>query len=503
MAELYFRKGTMADLANAEILNGSINITTDEPAIYLDIDDVRKRIGDVVVVNTLNDLMPKFEGSEDLNWGEANSQYVNAWSTTALYYVTDANALLKWTGEEWKQINSGEGGSSIDLSEIWGQINGLSGRVDNVENSLTSLSPQVNELSEDVADHTTRIEKLEDEVFGDAGLSNVVEQHATQIGELDKKITTNTNNIGALQSSVASIDENKVNKSTYDLLVSNVNSMAETLEGKASQTEVNANKASIETLNAKVQTAEGKIDNHAGRLDTLENTAESLNQAVSTKVEQEVFDELSELVNDNKTVLEEQNQVLANKAEQSVVNKINEQVGSNASAITGLQNSVSTKAEQSTVETLEETLMAKITNDINAANAMEYKGSITSEDDLPQPLVKIGDTYIASENFQTTEKKFGKVISISTGDLIIATIAKDKTESDGYILPDDIIWEHIPTGYSSQFDPYLISNGTSIELKTFNDKDKGSILLTGDNNNVVIENDGANKIKVSLVWGSF
>jgi hypothetical protein len=34
---LLFRKGTLKELSNAELIAGSINFTTDEPAIYLDI----------------------------------------------------------------------------------------------------------------------------------------------------------------------------------------------------------------------------------------------------------------------------------------------------------------------------------------------------------------------------------------------------------------------------------------------------------------------------------
>ena len=101
--------------------------------IYLDIDDKRKRIGDVIVVNTLNDLMPKKENSEDYNWKDHQPNVVNEWSVTALYYVTEANALLKWTGSEWKQINSYD---QIDLTEIQGQVDELSGKVESIEDAI-------------------------------------------------------------------------------------------------------------------------------------------------------------------------------------------------------------------------------------------------------------------------------------------------------------------------------------------------------------------------------
>jgi hypothetical protein len=49
---LLFRHGEYKNLKDAQIINGSINFTTDEPAIYLDFDGKRQRIGDVIVVST-------------------------------------------------------------------------------------------------------------------------------------------------------------------------------------------------------------------------------------------------------------------------------------------------------------------------------------------------------------------------------------------------------------------------------------------------------------------
>ena len=495
MAELYFRKGTMADLANADILNGSINITTDEPAIYLDIDNERKRIGDVIVVNTLNDLMPKFEGSEDLNWGEANPQYVNHWSTTALYYVTDANALLKWTGDEWKQINSGEGGNQIDLSEIQSQINGLKGRVDTIESNLANLVPQVGELTTNVNDYVERVETLEDTVSGDSGLSSAVSGHETKINSLTTNVSNNTTAIGLLQTAVAE----KVDKNVYDLLSNDVKTVKEIVDNKADKTEVEANSTSINTLKGNVQSLSGQSADHATRISTAESAIATLSESVAVKVEQEDFDKLNETVNGHSSTIQEQSQLIATKADQSMVDTINQTVGEHNTRLAAVENNVSTKAEQTYVDGIKEELIDKIISDINAANAMEYKKSIDSSNELPQARVKIGDTYIASKNFLSTDAR----PEVRVGDLLIATVIEGKEEIEGFIPVEDIVWEHIPTGYSSQLDPSLIADGTSIVLKAFNDANMGTVRITG-NNNIVVENaNNDNEIKVSLVWGSF
>lgn len=73
----------------AEIKNGAIYVTTDERAVYFDIDDsTRIRIGDFQEFATLEGL-------------KANENP----STTALYYVDELNALAKFNGTEYIQIN--------------------------------------------------------------------------------------------------------------------------------------------------------------------------------------------------------------------------------------------------------------------------------------------------------------------------------------------------------------------------------------------------------------
>jgi hypothetical protein len=99
---ILFRKGTLKDLENAPKVAGSINFTTDEPAIYLDLDsNTRKRIGDLIIVKTKEELMQK-NGEAYNESSLANNALVSAWSTTSLYYVENDNALLRWDGTKWK-----------------------------------------------------------------------------------------------------------------------------------------------------------------------------------------------------------------------------------------------------------------------------------------------------------------------------------------------------------------------------------------------------------------
>ena len=98
MATVAFKKGLLANLPKT-YTEGAFYVTTDERAIYLDIDSsTRVRIGDFQEFATLKAL-------------QANTNP----STTALYYITDLNVLAKWNGTSYVQINLDTGATSIEV----------------------------------------------------------------------------------------------------------------------------------------------------------------------------------------------------------------------------------------------------------------------------------------------------------------------------------------------------------------------------------------------------
>lgn len=98
MAKVAFKKGLLANLP-AAISEGTFYITTDERAMYLDVDgSTRVRIGDFQEFATLAAL-------------QANTNP----STTALYYVAELNCLAKWNGTAYVQINLDTGATSVEV----------------------------------------------------------------------------------------------------------------------------------------------------------------------------------------------------------------------------------------------------------------------------------------------------------------------------------------------------------------------------------------------------
>lgn len=88
MANVLFKKGLLAGLKDAPIKEGTIYVTTDERAMYLDVDaSTRIRLGDFIEVDNIASLPS----------AGAN--------VSALYYAKAENVLAKWSGSAWVQIN--------------------------------------------------------------------------------------------------------------------------------------------------------------------------------------------------------------------------------------------------------------------------------------------------------------------------------------------------------------------------------------------------------------
>ena len=92
---LNFKFGQFGSLKDQSYSAGTVYVTTDEQAMYIDLpkshepnaEITRVRIGDIIVKESSRDAEPPF-------------------SNGAFYYFVEENALLRWNNGEWKQINS-------------------------------------------------------------------------------------------------------------------------------------------------------------------------------------------------------------------------------------------------------------------------------------------------------------------------------------------------------------------------------------------------------------
>lgn len=185
MAQVSFKKGLLSNLP-AVITEGAFYVTTDERAMYLDIDaTTRVRIGDFQEFATLAAL-------------QAN---VNP-STSALYYVTELNCLAKWDGTKYVQINLDTGATSTEVTGTGNAIDGVT--YDPATRKLTftktstfttaddvdaQIGAKVGELKigdETFATVKAYVDKKTDGIATDAALETLTNRVTTAEGKLDK-----------------------------------------------------------------------------------------------------------------------------------------------------------------------------------------------------------------------------------------------------------------------------------------------------------------------------
>ena len=140
MASIFFKRGLRENLSRATLRDGTIYVTTDERAMYVDCYDEdeqevkRIRLGDFY---------------EFQNWLAIQSIPVSDLDKTALYYAEEENILCKWTGDAsapasgWVQINAQK-----TISELVRSIGTVTSAITNGTKVTTQLrnasgTPQV------------------------------------------------------------------------------------------------------------------------------------------------------------------------------------------------------------------------------------------------------------------------------------------------------------------------------------------------------------------------
>ena len=155
---VFFKKGLLANLPESYSA-GTFYVTTDERAMYLDIDDsTRIRLGDFIQVAAVANLPT--EGA----------------STSALYYCVAENILAKWDGSEWTQINKQP---SADEMKVLLGLGTMAYKSEVAEGDLNAdLAAKINAASGAQHTHTFVESELNKIADGDVAKWNAAEQNA-------------------------------------------------------------------------------------------------------------------------------------------------------------------------------------------------------------------------------------------------------------------------------------------------------------------------------------
>lgn len=357
---LKFRKGLFADLPEAKTA-GTIYVTTDEQAMYVDVSaSQRVRVGDIIQKNSVREATPPY-------------------STDALYYFIEENALLKWgpfgkDGEmAWKQLNS--------VSDITADLTDVKSRLSDAETAITKLNG-----------NSTVVGSVDYKI---AAAQKTLSDSITAVdGKVDElangQVATNKTNIEALRSDLnqaqTDISTNAANIQTNVNAIAKLNGTGEGSVAKAVADAKTELQGKIDTANGKITTNTNDIAGLATRVTTAEGTIAN-HETLLTKLD-------------------------------------------------GDENTTGSVKAQ--IKAAKEALSAEIDKDINAANAMNYIGAVATYAALPTEGVHVGDTYVVSTKFtQGSETYHAGDLVVATGDendsgVITANLAWNHVKT-GYI----------------------------------------------------------------------
>ncbi len=255
-----------------------------------------------------------------------------------------------------------------------------------------------------------------------------------------------------------------------------------------------------EQIDTKVKAVSDVVAGHTTALEGLtgENGAVAKAQAAADKAQSDI-DEYKEAHKDDMTN-EQINAAI--KVAKDAADAAQGDADANAQAITALQGKVDTlNGDANTpgsvakaVADAKSELNTEIANKINAANAMDYKGGVASEDALFQKTdVKMGDTYVATVKFTFTD---GTVAY--PGDLIIA----QGDEENGVIA--DPTWEVVKTGYDASLEQTITtSSDGKIQLTSAIGANNGQVAFVAEEGSAAKVTVANNTVTIGMEWEDF
>ena len=477
MANLNFKWGEYKNLAGVTKSAGTVYITTDEKSMYVDVSDTERiRVqGSVLYYNSVEE----FTATTTPPYAQDTLYFfrkINSGDNQA------TNALMAYNGEKWVQINTpkelytslvnriGEiepliTGLTTNLGTLAETVDGLDGRIGSAEKDITDLKALVG-LDEGDGSLSDRLAAVEEQAEKN---KDDISSHNDRIGIAESTIGTLTTNLTEINATL----QNKVDVDTFN---SATNEFVDKLKEKVDLTAFDSYKLEVQ------QAMDDKADASA-----VEKALADIGIQLNDKADKSELDNLATRAELNTTKLQLESRINSKVATDDYTAKM---------AL--IDNAIKTKADTETVDQIQTNLTNKINADIQAVNALEYKGNINNYNQLPSANVKIGHMYVATSTFIISTN-----VSAAPGDLFIAS----GSENDDGVITGAITWNHVKTGYDQLLNPYLKLQDNTIKLYNYANTELGSIeLVVADGTNLSFTStieDKNQKITLSNTWGTF
>lgn len=337
---LMFKKGLLANLP-ANKTSGTIYVTTDERAMYIDVDpNTRIRLGDFIEVATQADL----------------AKY-KPYSTTSLYYVEDVNALMKYKGvvdgyEQFVTLNSTKNVSDY-IAAVEKKVDANTGAITKIQGDITTIKGDITNLGTDLTELEALVNANETDIEGK--LAKEISDRKAADTALDGKISANAAAITAIKKDYALKTELQAETSAREAADTAINGTLtnhgeriEALEGTVGN--------STSGLVKKVNDLSATVSNHTTNITALQNKDKTLEADIATNAED--IAALQGSVAENIEDIEG----LAGRmtaAENTIINHgsrltaVEGTVSTHTTNITALQNDMKKKADKTTVDALD------------------------------------------------------------------------------------------------------------------------------------------------------
>lgn len=428
MANLNFKYGLHKSLPE-DLKAGTIYVTTDEKAMYIDLPTdknnpdttvQRMRLGDIIIKDSTKDAKPPFaEG--------------------AIYYFIQENALVRWNGKSWTQINS--------LSSVEADIGQVS----------TTLNNEISRSTNKDTEHDNAI----------AGLNTAVGQRVT-VSDFNTFKESNTTAIAdakkagtdAQSTASTAVANAATAQSTADQAVSN----AATAQSTADQAVLDAATALAKAntmLPLAGGTMTGAIAMDSNKITGLATPSSANDAANKTYVD---------AAEARASAVGSAAQTTANNAKSTAEAALPKSGGTMTGAISMGSNKITSSATPSSENDLTNKTYVDtaIANGIKTNDAMTFKGTLGTGGTITALPTSSGSTYSSSTDstLNGTKPQKGDTFKVAVkhtylgsteakvGDLYINSGDDDGTPS----------WIHVSSGYEDDYLQKLIVNNSIIYL---------------------------------------
>lgn len=277
-----FKRGLQAALPSS-IVDGTLYLTTDEGAIYLDNENSRVRLGDVVAVQNIAAL-------------PADGPAYQAANGMIMYYAKDENVLARWNGSGWTQINaagltkvlpsgSGNGVASVDVDPANSNVVKVTYTNFATKTQYDTLAQDVTELAEDLATLTgtggsgsiaDRIAAVQGDTESTiADVEAVANQNQTDLSALTGRVTaldhTTTGRVTKVENDLSALQETVAENHTAAL------NAAKAVQGDTTKT--------VADIAAEVASNDSDISGLTGRMTAVEGVASKAASDISSEAE--------------------------------------------------------------------------------------------------------------------------------------------------------------------------------------------------------------------------